>query len=394
MLQGPRGCGKTATGHRVAASAIYLDTDPRVPDMLAVDPSLVLEGAHPRLLDEWQVEPKLWNHVRRAVDDGPGKGLFVLTGSSVPVEDRNRHSGAGRFSFLRMRPMTLFESGTSTGEVSLRTLFAGEPPRSAIPKLSIADLAVQATIGGWPGQLDVSAAVGAQAARDYLTQVAEVDVSAVTSGQRDPGRVRRLLRSVGRNVATETPVTVLAADAGGDDGPLSRDTVSGYLAVLERLMVVEDQLAWAPHLRSRAVLRSAPKRHFVDPSLAVAAVGGSPERLVGDLRYFGCVFESMIVRELRVLAQPLDGEIYHYRDNTGLEVDAVVELGDGRWGAIEVKLGVGYVDDGAENLKRFAAKVDPASSGAPAFLAIVCGSSFGYRRADGVDVIPCGALGP
>ena len=394
VLQGPKGCGKTETGRRVAVSAIYLDTDQRASEMLAVDPSLVLKGDNPRLIDEWQVDPRLWNHVRREVDDRRRKGLFVLTGSSVPVEDRNRHSGAGRFSFLRMRPMSFFESGASNGDISLTSLFAGDPPRAAIPELTVTDLAVQATVGGWPGQLDVGAEAGGQAARDYLSQVAEVDVSVVAGGNRDPRRVRRLLRSIGRNVATEAPITLFAADSGGDSGPLARETVSDYLAVLERLMVVEDQPAWSPHLRSKATLRSAPKRHFVDPSLAVAAVDGSPERLLADLRYFGFVFESMIVRDLRILGQPLGAEVYHYRDNTGLEVDAIVELRDGRWGAIEVKLGVGRVDEAAENLKRFAAKVDPASTGAPAFLAVVCGSSFGYRRPDGVDVIPAGALGP
>jgi uncharacterized protein len=378
----------------VAASAIYLDTDPQVADMLAVDPSLVLQGDLPRLIDEWQVEPKLWNHVRRAIDDSSRKGLFVLTGSSVPVDDRNRHSGAGRFSFLRMRGLALFETGASNGEVSLRSLFEGDPPRAAVPSLTIPDLAAHATIGGWPGQLDASAAVGEQAARDYLIQVAEVDVPTAARSRRDPARLRRLLRSIGRNVATEAPVTVLAADAGGEDGPLSRDTVSDYLSALERLMVVEDQPAWSPHLRSKAILRAAPKRHFVDPSLAVAAVGGSADRLLADLRYFGFVFESLIVRDLRVLGQPLDAEVYHYRDNTGLEVDAILELPDGRWGAVEVKLGVGYVDDAVANLQRFAAKIDKESSGTPSFLAVICGSGFSYRRADGVDVISAGALGP
>jgi uncharacterized protein len=394
VLQGPKGCGKTATGRNVAASAVYLDTDPRVAEMLAIDPGLVLEGALPRLLDEWQVEPRLWNHVRRAVDDRNGKGMFVLTGSSVPVEDRNRHSGAGRFSFLSMRPMTLFESGQSAGDVSLEALFEGEAPRAPIPGISIADLAVAATVGGWPGLLGLGAVPGAAAARDYLSQVAEVDVPVVAGGSRNPLRVRRLLRSIGRNIATEAPVTVLAGDAGGDSGPLARDTVADYLSVLERLMVVEDQPAWAPHLRSKAILRSAPKRHFVDPSLAVAAVGGSPERLLADLRYFGFVFESMVVRDLRVLSQRLGGEIFHYRDNTGLEVDAIVELADGRWGACEVKLGVGYVDSAADNLRRFADKIDRSNPGPPAFLAVICGSSFSYRRPDGVDVISIGALGP
>lgn len=394
VIEGPKACGKTETGRQVAASAALLDVDLNLRRALDVDPSLVLEGDVPRLIDEWQVEPAIWNHIRRLVDDRSQPGQFVLTGSSVPNDDASRHTGAGRFSFLRMRPMTLYESGYTNGAVSLAALFDGHSPRSADPGLSVSDLADRITIGGWPAQQAGSPGVAAEAARDYLHQISEVDVARATGSVRDPGKLRALLRSLARNASTEVAITVLAADAGGADGPLARSTVADYLNALERLMVVENQPAWAPHLRSRAVLRSAPKRHFVDPSLAVAALAASPRRLFNDLSLLGLFFESLVVRDLRVFAQPLGGQVQHYRDNNGLEVDAIVQLADGRWGAFEIKLGAGLVDAGAASLLRFANIIDTEKCGEPSVLAVISGNGYGYMRPDGVGVIPIGALAP
>lgn len=394
VIEGPKACGKTETGRQVAASAALLDVDLNLRRALDVDPSLVLEGDVPRLIDEWQVEPAIWNHIRRLVDDRSQPGQFVLTGSSVPNDDASRHTGAGRFSFLRMRPMTLYESGYTNGAVSLAALFDGHSPRSADPGLSVSDLADRITIGGWPAQQAGSPDVAAEAARDYLHQISEVDVARATGSVRDPGKLRALLRSLARNASTEVAITVLAADAGGADGPLARSTVADYLNALERLMVVENQPAWAPHLRSRAVLRSAPKRHFVDPSLAVAALAASPRRLFNDLSLLGLFFESLVVRDLRVFAQPLGGQVQHYRDNNGLEVDAIVQLADGRWGAFEIKLGAGLVDAGAASLLRFANIIDTEKCGEPSVLAVISGNGYGYMRPDGVGVIPIGALAP
>jgi len=394
VIEGPKACGKTETARRRAASSVFLDVDENARRATAVDPSLVLDGRTPRLVDEWQVEPGLWNHVRRAVDDRGAAGQFILTGSSVPTDDLARHTGAGRFSFLRMRPMTLFETGHTNGAVSLGDLLAGEPPRSDGPGLSVRDLAERITVGGWPAQHGRRVTDAARAARDYLEQIRQVDVSRVAGSRRDPAKVGRLLRSLARNTATEAAVTVLAADAGGGDGPLDRHTIAEYLNVLDRLMVIEDQPAWTPHLRSRANLRTSAKRHFVDPSLAVAALGAGPERLLQDLNLMGLLFESLVVRDLRVLAQPLDGQVWHYRDNYGVEADAVVQLADGRWAAFEVKLGAGLVDEGAESLLRFHAAIDTRKSGEPAFLAVISGTGFGYVRPDGVAVIPVGALAP
>jgi hypothetical protein len=394
VIEGPKACGKTETARQRVASSVLLDVDENARRAAAVDPSLVLDGPTPRLIDEWQIEPGVWNHVRRAVDDRGVAGQFVLTGSSVPADDVARHTGAGRFSFLRMRPMTLFETGHTNGAVSLAGLLAGGPARSDDPGLSVRDLADRIAAGGWPAQHGRRVADAARAARDYLEQIRQVDVSRVAGSRRDPAKVEWLLRSLARNISTEAAVTVLAADAGGGDGPLDRHTVAEYLNILDRLMVIEDQPAWAPHLRSRASLRTSPKRHFVDPSLAVAALGAGPERLLQDLKLLGLLFESLVIRDLRVLAQPLDGHVLHYRDNYGREADAVVQLADGRWGAFEVKLGAGLVDEGAEALLRFRTAIDTRKSGEPAILGVIAGTGFGYVRPDGVAVIPVGSLAP
>lgn len=394
VIEGPKACGKTATASRVAASEVMLDVDAGARQALAVDPALVLEGSRPRLLDEWQVEPSLWNHVRRAVDNAGQPGQFVLTGSAVPPDDADRHTGAGRFSFLRMRPMSLFETGHSNGAVSMAAIFDGGTVRSADPGLTIRDLADRITIGGWPAQQDRPTRAAADAARDYLQQVQQVDISRVGDKRRDPIKVGALMRSLARNSATEVKNSVLAADAGGADGPLDEHTVADYLQALNRLMVIEDQRAWSPHLRSKATLRKSPRRHFVDPSLAVAALAAGPERLLSDLNFLGLLFESLVVRDLRILTQPLGGEVLHYRDHYGVEVDAIVQLADGRWGAFEVKLGAGLVEEGARSLQRFVTQIDTERSGAPVVLAVICGNGYGYVRDDGVAVIPIGALAP
>jgi uncharacterized protein len=394
VIEGPKASGKTEAARQVATSSVLLDVDENARSAAAVDPSLVLAGAVPRLIDEWQVEPGLWNHVRRAVDDRGQPGQFVLTGSAVPADDVARHTGAGRFSFLRMRPLTLYESGHTTGALSLSSLLSGEPPRCDDPGLTVTDLAHRITVGGWPARIDLAVTDAARAAHDYLEQVRQVEITRVSGSRREPGRVERLLRSLARNTATEAAVSVLAADAGGGDGPLDRHTVAEYLKALERLMVVEDQSAWAPHLRSRATVRTSPKRHFVDPSLAVAALGAGPERLLADLNFLGLLFESLVVRDLRVFAQPLEGSVLHYRDSNGVEADVVVQLADGRWGAFEVKLGSGLVDEGAAAILRFAEVIDTRKSGEPAVLGVITGTGFGYMRADGVAVVPVGALAP
>jgi predicted AAA+ superfamily ATPase len=394
VIEGPKACGKTATARQVAASEVLLDVDANARRAIDIDPALVLAGPVPRLIDEWQIEPAIWNHIRRAVDERGVPGQFILTGSSVPADDVTRHTGAGRVTRLRMRPMTLAETGHSIASISLKALLHNAAPNSPDAGLTVTALAERIVAGGWPGLVGRSVSQAGQAVRDYLGEIRRVDVGRVDQSSRDPEKVGRLLRSLARNVATSATATTLATDVGGSDDAIKDDTVRDYLVALERLMIVENQPAWAPHLRSKSLLRQAPKRHFVDPSLAVAALGATPARLLEDLQWFGCLFESLVVRDLRVYAQAADAAVYHYRDNTGLEVDAIVQAADGRWAAFEVKLGQGQIDAAAATLRKFAERIDTAKSGPPQTLGVIVATGYGYRREDGIAVIPIGALAP
>jgi uncharacterized protein len=394
LIEGPKACGKTATARRVAASEALLDVDAGAREAAAVDPALVLAGATPRLIDEWQLAPAIWNHVRRAVDDRRAPGQFILAGSAVPPDDITRHTGAGRITRLRMRPMSLLETGVSSGAISLAGLLAGEPAHSPDPGLRVTDLAREIAVGGWPGFRGLGMEQAVRAVRDYLEEIRRVDIGRVEGRRRDPERVGALLRSLARNIATHATAATLAGDTAGANGPLKDDTVGEYLAALKRLMIVEDQPAWAPHLRSKYAVRSAAKRHFVDPSLAVAALRATPARLLREIRLLGFLFESLVVRDLRVYAQAADAQVLQYRDSHNVEVDAIVETGDGRWAAFEVKLGSGQVEEAAATLRRFAKQIDTDSSGAPAVLGVIVGTGYGHRRDDGIAVVPIGALGP
>lgn len=398
LIEGPKACGKTATARQVAASEVLLDVDADARAAAAIAPELVLAGATPRLIDEWQIEPAIWNHLRRAVDDRQLAGQFILTGSAVPADDITRHTGAARITRLRMRTMSLFETGDSAGMISLRALLGSAPVACPDPGLTIEDVATLVAIGGWPSNRTRTESQALRSVRDYLDEIRRVDISRVDDVRRDPDRVGRLLASLARNVATIAATSALARDVGGADGgadgPIQDDTAREYLAALERLMIVEDQPAWAPHLRSRSILRTAPKRHFVDPSLAVAALRATPEQLLREIRWLGFLFESLVVRDLRVYAQANDAVVRHYRDNTGLEVDAIVETAAGEWAAFEVKLGHNLVDEAAANLLTFAERVDTTVSGKPRTLGVITATGYGYVRPDGVVVIPVGELGP
>lgn len=394
LLEGPKGVGKTEAARQCARSEVLLDLDMTARAVGNVDPGLLLAGEAPRLLDEWQLVPSLWNHVRRAVDARREAGQFILTGSSVPPDDVTRHTGAGRIARLRLRPMSLFELRHSSGAVSLRALLQGSSISSPDAGLLVRDVAELVCTGGWPLNLALTSAASMRALRSYLEDVQRTDIQRVDGVSRDPARVGRVLRVYARHIATEAATSTIAADLDGTTGSMHRDTLSDYLAALERLLIIEEQPAWAPHLRSRARVRNASKRHFTDPSLAVAALRASPEHLLKDPALFGTLFESMVVRDLRVYGQACDTQVLHYRDNTGLEVDVVLESADGRWAALEVKLGAGSVDNAAASLLRFRQKVDTERVGPPAFLAVVTATGYAYTRPDGVQVIPIGTLGP
>ena len=396
LVEGAKAVGKTATAMQASASHVLLDVDDNARRLTGADPALLLAGATPRLIDEWQLEPVIWNRVRRAVDERNARGQFILTGSAVPPDDITRHTGAGRFTRLRLRPMSLFEMSRSTGAISLRGLLDGEAQSTPPTALDVPALAELIATGGWPANLDSPPQSAMRANRGYLDDIQRTDVASVTGKMRDPVRMRRLCQSLARNIATPVTLSRLGADVGGSGPAMKRDTVAEYLNALERLMVVENQPAWSPHLRSRATLRSSPIRHFVDPSLAVAALRSSPEALVADLEFLGLLFESMVIRDLRVYAQAADAEVFHYREKGGLEVDAVVEAADGRWAAFEIKLGHSWVADGERNLERLADRVADGPHGPPAALAVIVPNGYGYagHKEKQVGVVPIGALGP
>ena len=390
VIEGPKACGKTATARQAARSEVRLD-EIAARQAFAVDPKLLLEGGTPRLIDEWQVEPEIWNYVRHAVDDRNAVGQFILTGSAVPRDDEGRHPGPGRFIHLRMRPMTLSEMGHSTGTASLTSVLAGQPVACPEPGLTVADLAERVVIGGWPGHLGLTSAQALRAMRGYLDDVCRTDVRRLDGTRRDPRGVMRLIASLARNVACPASVESLTADANGSDGAMKVDTVRGYLDALGRLMITDDVPAWKPSLRSRTRLRAAAIRHLADPALATAVLNASPTRLLRDLNWFGFLFESMVVRDLRVYAESLGAQVFHYRDDKDLEADTIIEMPDGRWAAFEIKLGASpaVVDLAAANLLRLR---DRVTGDSPLALAVITGTGYGIARTDGVLQIPIGAL--
>ncbi len=395
LIEGPKACGKTETARRAAASEVLLDLDESARRLIDIDAAAVLDGDVPRLIDEWQLAPAVWNHVRREVDRRGALGQFILAGSATPADDQSRHTGAGRFSRLKMRPCSLRELGQSSGEISLAKLLQGEPQRATRKEMTIHSLAETICAGGWPGNIGKSLPGALRANRGYVAEICRADISQASDKRHDPVKVERLLRSLARNVATPIAMSKLAADVGGSNGQqLHPETTAEYLEALTRLMVVEDQPAWSPNLRSRNRLRAAASRHFVDPSLATAVLGIAPNRLLEDLAYFGFLFESLVIRDLRIYAQATDARVYHYREKDGLEVDAVVETADGRWAAFEVKLGQRWVAEGQKNLRRLAARPAATEHGKPAALAVIVPNGYGHFQPGEVGVIPINALGP
>jgi predicted AAA+ superfamily ATPase len=395
-IVGPKWCGKTTTALRQARSALYFqDPDQRASlrRVAAEQPSLLLDGDKPRLLDEWQDAPTMWDAVRFAVDRDQAVGDFILTGSSVPIDTGQvRHSGTGRFSTLVMRPMSLWESGESDASVSLAGLAEGTSPagRSA---LRLEEVARLVTRGGWPASVNQDSSA-AQRARDYVESVIESDVSRVDGVDKNPRRVRLLMRSLARNESTDAAMTTLQADMAADEGRVSTNTIAGYLTALRRLYLLDDQEPWASAVRSKTAIRHSPVRRYCDPSLPVALLGLTPDKLLVDFNTFGLLFESLVVRDLRVYAAASGATVGRYRDARGLECDAIVEWPNGRWGAVEIKLESTREDQAADTLRRVAHLVRSQHGGSPAFLAIVTATGFARQRADGVHTVPIGLLGP
>ncbi len=399
LIEGPKWCGKTTTAEQLAASILYMD-DPEKKEqnitMSELNPKRLLKGATPRLIDEWQLAPKLWDAIRFEVDHRGELGQFVLTGSAVPADTKEiTHSGTGRFTWLTMRPMSLYESGDSTGEVSLQALFDGAEEIDGRADIGIDRLAFLVCRGGWPQAVNMREEIALDQAVDYYDAVVHWDINRADNVQKNPERVKRLMRSYARNQGSQVPNTVIAQDiAINDETPISEETVASYLSALRKIFVVEDMPAWNPNLRSRTAIRSSDTRYYIDPSIAAAALGIGPNDLVDDLKTFGFLFETLCVRDLRVFADALNGHVYHYRDKDGQECDAVVHLRNGAYGLIEIKLGgEKLIEEGAETLKAMQSKIDTGKMKVPSFLMVLTGTGdYAYRRHDGVYVVPIGCL--
>ena len=400
LIEGAKWCGKTTTAEQVAGSILYMD-DPEKKEqnisLSELNPKRLLAGETPRLIDEWQLAPRLWDAVRFEVDHRSGPGQFVLTGSAVPVDTGQiTHSGTGRFTWLLMRPMSLFESGDSTGEVSLRAMFE---TKDYIPdgcaQMDIDRLAFLTCRGGWPQAVDLRSEIALDQAYDYYEAVVHNDINRADLINKNPERVKRLMRSYARHQGTQAANTLIAADIAANDAQgLNEETVARYINALRKIFVVEDMPAWNPNLRSKTVIRSSDTRYFTDPSIAAAALGIGPDDLINDLKTFGFLFEGLCVRDLRVYADALQGSVYHYRDKDSLECDAVIHLKNGSYGLVEIKLGgARLIEEGAKNLKALSKKIDTGKMKAPSFLMVMTGvGDYAYQRPDGVCVVPAGCL--
>lgn len=396
LVEGPKWCGKTRTSLEIAKSHLFMqDPDKRSSYLKTADvkPSLLLQGDTPRLLDEWQIAPVLWDAVRFTVDQRGESGQFILTGSAVPQDNVVEHTGTGRIARLVMRPMSLYESRESNGAISLRDLFEGKKELEEISSLTIEKIAFAIVRGGWPASVLDKEKVALRRAIDYVEAVINKDVSKVDGIEKNPVRVRMLLRSLARNISTFASMQTIADDITmGNEESLSVKSISQYMNALNRIFVTEDIPAWSPALRSKTTIRTSPKRQFVDPSIATAVMRLTPQRLLDDFNYLGFLFESLCDRDLRIYAEANDGEVFHYHDKNELEADAVICLNDGRWAAVEIKLGSREIETAAKSLIALKSKINTEKMREPSFLMILTGTEFAYQRKDGVLVVPLGCL--
>lgn len=401
LIEGPKWCGKTTTAANFSATKVMLakpNEKENFRNLLEIDSDMALSGDAPMLIDEWQTVPKLWDAVRCAVDERQKMGQFILTGSAVPnkeAESQREHSGTGRFAWLTMRPMSLWESGESSGAISLGNLFSSPDKILAKNKLKMQDIAYLICRGGWPMSVDLPKEVALEQAFDYYDAVTKEDVTRVDGVKRSSERVCRLMRAYARHQGTQASIATLKEDLQNNDATsLDDDTINSYIDALRKIFVIEDMPAWNPNLRSKTAIRTTDTRYFIDPSIATAALGLGPDDLIGDLNTLGLFFEAMCVRDLRVFAEVLNGKLYHFRDKSGLECDAVIHLRNGKYGLIEIKLGgETLINAGAETLNTLADKIDTNRMKSPSFKMILTAvGDYAYRRSDGIYVVPIGVL--
>lgn len=394
LIRGPKACGKTVSAKQLARSILNVDRDENVAALIHTAPKRLLVGDTPRLIDEWQVQPVLWDYIRHEIDERQKNAQFILTGSSNPEESTNMHSGAGRFTILEMRTMSWQELGFSSGEISLANLFKGQKIDVVDQPTDIDFIIERLIIGGFPTLLNKTIEQASDLNRAYVELLAEIDISRVSNIKRDPNKVKSLLRSLARNTATMVDITSLERDIlEKENAGITRPTIYDYLDTLNRLMIIEDQPAWNTHIRSSHALRKSPKRHFTDVSLAVAALGVDANSLINDLNFTGFLFESLVTHELRVYGQANDAKVYHYHDSSGLEVDSIVQKYNGDWCAFEIKLGTGQINEAAAALTKFVSTLDTNKAKPPTSLNIITGTGISYTRADGINVISLASLG-
>ena len=399
LIEGPKWCGKTTTAKQLAKSVLDLGDSAVLKQssgLIEISPKTLLDGDTPRLIDEWQALPPIWDSIRSEVDRRGEPSQFILTGSSVlPEADETVHSGTGRFATIKMRPMSLYESGESTGTVSLKDLFEGKSIEVRQNELDVEEIAFLTCRGGWPWATIISKKVALDQAFDYVDSVIQRDIQRVDKVKRSAERAKLILRSYARNISQQVSYGTIKKDMlSNDASTLDEDTVADYIKALKKLFVIEDLAAWNPNIRSKAAIRTSDTRHFVDPSIGTAILGLGPKDLINDLKSFGFFFEDMVVRDLRVYAEALDGELYHYRDSSGLECDTVLHRRNGSYALMEVKLGGEQnIEDGAKSMLALAENIDTGKMPAPSFMAVIVGvGQYAYQRKDGVYVIPIGCL--
>ncbi len=399
VIEGAKWCGKTTTAEQIAKSVLYMSETGKIEQnkqLARINPSLLLKGENPRLIDEWQVAPILWDNIRFESDHRDELGLFILTGSSVPA-DMNEviHSGTGRIGWLKMRTMSLWESGDSTGEVSLSELFTTPDVISGISLINLEKIAFLSCRGGWPLAVNMDDEIALDQAFDYIEAIEKRDISMSDGVNRDPVRTHRLLRSYARHQGSQASYGTIRADMiANESDTISEDTIASYINALKKIFVIEDSEAWNPNLRSKSAIRTSDTKYFTDPSIATAALGLGPSDLINDLNTFGLIFETLCIRDLRVYAEALNGKVYHFRDRNGLECDAVIHLRDGSYGLVEIKLGGDdLINEGVKTLKSLSCKIDTERMKHPSFLMVLTAAgSYAYRREDGVYVVPIGCL--
>lgn len=399
LIEGPKWCGKTTTAKQLAKSVLDLGDSAVLKQssgLIEISPKTLLEGDTPRLIDEWQALPPIWDSIRSEVDKRGEPSQFILTGSSVlPEADETVHSGTGRFATIKMRPMSLYESGESSGAISLSDLFDGKPIEVQQNVLEVEDIAYLTCRGGWPWATIIPREVALDQAFDYVDSVIQRDIQRVDKVKRNAERAKLLLRSYARNISQQVSYSTIRKDMlSNDASTLDEDTVADYIKAFKKLFVIEDLAAWNPNIRSKAAIRTSDTRHFVDPSIGTAILGLGPKDLINDLKSFGFFFEDLVVRDLRVYAEALDGELYHYRDSNGLECDTVLHRRNGSYALMEVKLGGEQnIEDGAKSMLSLAGNIDTDKMPAPSFMAVIVGvGKYAYLRKDGVYVIPVGCL--